>query len=452
MIQFLVAFDYWLWSGCLIFLLVGLGILLTLRLKAMPLRYFGYAMKLAFSRQSSSGEGDISQFQSLMTALAATIGIGSIAGVATAVMAGGMGAIFWMWIIALFGMATKYAEALLAVKYRALEADGQMSGGPMHYMAKGLGWKKAASLFALACILSSFAGGNLTQANSAAMAMKEWIGVPPVATGIVLALITAAVLFRGIRAIGKVCAYFIPFMALFYVAGGLAVLFLRIDQLLPTLLSILRCAWTGQAAVGGFMGASIFAALQMGAARGVCSNEAGLGSAPIASAAAKTEHPGTQALISMTGVFLSTFVCTITAFVIGSTGVMGQLSHDGTLLNGAALVMQAFSSTLPGGGSIVAIGLLLFGYSTIFGWAYYGEKSVEYLVGRRAIPLFRILFCIVVFLGAIASMNLVWPLVDIMNGLMALPNLIALFALSGVVADESRSYFSMLEGRRVPTV
>lgn len=447
--EWLVRFDALLWEGCLIYLLLGVGIYLTIRLKGMQLKYLPYALKLAFSRSDDQAEGDISQFQSLMTALAATIGIGSIAGMATAVMAGGFGAIFWMWVVALIGMVTKYAEAILAVKFRKVDSKGRMCGGPMHYIEQGLGWKWLATLFAVCGTLSAFAGGNLTQSNSIAAAAYEMFQVPPIWTGVVLAALTAAVILGGIRSLGKVNAVLVPVMALIYIGGGLVILVLKADQIPASFAQIFAGAFTHQAAVGGFLGASVMTAIQMGIVRGISSNEAGLGSAPIAAAAAKTDVPGRQALISMTGVFLSSFiVCTITVLVICVTGVFGMTDAQGNVLNGAPLVIRAFESVLPGGSWIVAVGIVLFGYSTILGWSYYGEKCLEYLCGDRYLFLFRIAFIGVVLVGSVLSLDVVWALVDIMNGLMAFPNLIALFFLTPVVIRESQGFFALLERER----
>ncbi len=445
-ISLLNNIDSYLWNYCLIILLCGLGLFLTVRLKGMQLRYLVYSLKLAFTRKDDDAEGDISQFQSLMTALAATIGIGSIAGVATAIMAGGFGAIFWMWVIALVGMVTKFAEAILAVKYRVVDHRGEMCGGPMYYITQGLGWRWLGVIFAIFGALSAFAGGNMTQSNSIAAAMQDLIGLSPVWCGILLMLCTSVVVLGGIKTIGKVSAYLVPMMALMYVIGGLIILIVHFDRIPASFMKIIGCAFTGQAAFGGFLGASIMAAVQMGVARGVSSNEAGLGSAPIAAAAAKTDVPGRQALISMTGVFLSSLVvCTITALVVAVTDVLGMVGADGRALNGATLVMQAFRSVIPGGGAIVAIGLVLFGYTTIIGWAYYGEKCVEFMAGEKTLKIYRLLFCCMVFFGAIMSFDIVWPLVDIMNGLMALPNLIGLFALSSIVVAEANSFFALLD-------
>ena len=412
----------------------------------MQFRYLWMSLKLAFSRSDDKAQGDVSHFQALMTAMAATLGISSIAGVAVAIMAGGMGAIFWMWVIALLGMATRFAEALLAIKYRIKDKKGAMCGGPMYYIDRALGWKWLASLFAIFTALSAFAGGNMTQSNSIAYALYDLVQFPPYLTGIILSALTALVLIGGIKSIGKVCAYLVPIMALLYFFGGLVIVFAKISMVPSVFIQILTTAFTGQAAAGGFLGAGIMAALQMGAARGIGTNEAGLGSAPIAAAAAKTDVPGRQALISMSGVFLSTIVmCSLTAFVIGVTGVLGTIAPDGFILNGAPLVMQAFRSVLPGSELIVALGLILFGYSTIIGWAYYGEKSIEYLAGVRMVRLYRALFCGFVFIGSILSLDVVWPIVDIMNGFMALPNMIGLFFLMGIITVESHSFFALLK-------
>lgn len=438
--------DEILWSRFLVLLLVGVGLYFTIRLKGMQFRYLGYSLRLAFTRQDDHAEGDISQFQALMTALAATIGIGSIAGVATAIVAGGYGAVFWMWVIALIGMVTKYAEAILAVKYRTVDDKGRMSGGPMHYISQGLGLKWLGSLFAVFCALAAFAGGNLIQSNSIAAAVQDLVHLSPAWTGGILALVTAVVLFGGIKSIGRLSSYLVPIMALMYVAGGLIILVVHFDRIPACLATIVTTAFTGQAAFGGFLGASIMAAVQLGVARGVSSNEAGLGSAPIAAAAAKTDVPGRQALISMSGVFLSSLVvCSITALVIGVTGVLGMTGADGKALNGALLVMQSFRSVIPYGDGIVTIGLILFGYTTIVGWSYYGEKCIEFLGGPRFLLGYRTLFCLFVFFGAVMSLDMVWPIADIMNGLMALPNLIGLIGLSSVVASESKGFFALLD-------
>lgn len=446
LIKWLNLIDEWMWGHFLVILLVGIGLFFTLRFRGMQFRYLAYSLKLAFTRQDEEAEGDISQFQSLMTALAATIGIGSIAGVATAIVAGGFGAVFWMWVIALIGMVTKFIEAILAVKYRVVDQNGQMSGGPMYYIANGLGMKWLGVLFAIFGTLSSFAGGNLIQANSIAAAVSSVTAISPVWIGLTLAVVTGFVLLGGIKSIGKISSLLVPVMALTYVVGGVLIILMHIDKVPAGLLSIVSHAFTGQAAFGGFLGATVMAAVQMGVARGVSSNEAGLGSAPIAAAAAKTDVPGRQALISMSGVFLSSLVvCSITALVIAVTGVLGKVGADGKVLNGALLVMEAFRCVIPGGDLLVTVCLILFGYTTIIGWAYYGERCIEFLGGGRVISVYRILFSAFAFFGAVMSFELVWPLADIMNGLMALPNLIGIIGLTSIITLETKAFFDFLE-------
>lgn len=439
-------FDHILWSHFLVYLLITVGVFYTIRLKGLQFRYLKTAMKMAISRKDDHSAGDISQFQSLMTSLAASIGISNIAGVATAIVAGGLGAVFWMWVIALIGMATKYAEAILAVKYRIQDAAGGMQGGPMFYIQEGLGWKKLAIAFSFFGCLSALAGGNLTQSNSIALAIVDLIPINKLLIGFVLAVLTFIILLKGIKSIGLVSSYLVPVMALLYVGFGLVVIFLNIQHVPAVFLSIITAAFKGQAAFGGFLGASVASAIQFGIARGISSSEAGLGSAPIASAAAKTDYPGRQALISMSGTFISSMiVCTITALTIGVSHHLGMLDDKGHVLNGVMLVMHAFSSAVPFGNLVVAIGVLLFGYSTIVGWAYYGEQCFNYLFDSKYVIIYRTIFCMVVFLGAIASMDFVWPIVDIMNGLMALPNLIALFFLSKDVVSESDDFLLILD-------
>lgn len=420
-----------LWGPPLLTLIVGTGIFLSFRIKFLQFSHLGTALKLSFSKhQDKSSQGDISHFQALMTALAATIGTGNIAGVATAVVLGGPGAVFWMWITALVGMATKYAEAVLAVKYRTVDENGEMAGGPMYYIEKGLGWKWLGVLFALFASIAAFGIGNIVQSNSVAMAVESSFGLATWITGIVLAVLTALVIIGGIKSIGRVTSFIVPFMALFYVLGGLIIIILNIDLIPSAFALIFTDAFTGKAMAGGALGTVI----RWGVARGVFSNEAGLGSAPIAAAAAKTDLPGRQALVSMTGTFLDTIVvCTFTGLVITMSGL-----YDGGATS-SALTTQAFEMFLPGLGKwIVAIGLIFFAYSTILGWSYYGEKSFEYLFGAKSIFYYRIAFSIFVFIGAIFSHEIVWAFADVMNGLMAIPNLIALLALSGVVVAETK--------------
>ncbi len=430
------------WGPPTLLLIVGTGLLLTIRLGFYQFSSLPYALKLAFSKnQDKSSEGDISHFQSLMTALAATIGTGNIAGVATAVVLGGPGAIFWMWVTALVGMATKYAEAILAVKYRTVGGNGQMAGGPMYYIEKGLGWKWLAVLFALFGSIAAFGIGSSVQSNSVAAAVENSFGINPWITGMILTIFTALVILGGIKSIGKVTSLFVPVMAIFYVVGGLAIILMNLDLLPAALGKILSDAFTGQAVAGGAIGAVI----RYGVARGVFSNEAGMGSAPIAAAAAKTDHPGRQALISMTGTFLDTIiVCSIT----GITLVMGGMYLD-TDLTGAALTTETFDSLLPGGGWIVTIGIILFAYSTVLGWAYYGEKCFEYLFGNKSIMIYRIVYVATVLVGAGMNLGLVWTIADIFNALMAIPNLVGLLFLSGVVVAETRSFKKLREQEKL---
>jgi AGCS family alanine or glycine:cation symporter len=446
LVGYLNLFDSILWGRFLIVLFVGLGLYLTVRLRGMQFRYLFYSLKLAFTHRDPDARGDVSHFQALMTALAATLGISSIAGVATAVIAGGFGAIFWMWVIAIIGMVTKYSEALLAIKFRITGKNNEMSGGPMYYISRGLGWKWLGGSFAVFGALAAFGGGNMTQSNSITCAIREMSGLSPVWCGLVLTVATALVILKGIKSIGKVCAALVPVMAVMYLGSGFLVLSAHLDKVGPAFLCIIKTAFTGQAAIGGFLGATVMAAVQMGAARGISSNESGLGSAPIAAAAAKTDVPGRQALISMSGVFLSSLVmCTITALVLYVTGVVGKVDGNGAVLNGASLVMAAFRSVVPGSEILVAIGLFLFGFTTIVGWAYYGEKCWGYLTKERSVVFYRFLFCSFVFFGSVLSLDVVWPIADIMNGFMALPNLIGLVMLSGVILNESQAFFSLLK-------
>jgi len=416
-------------------LLVGTGLYLTIRLGALQIRLLPIALHMAFSKGKNPNlPGDISQFQSLMTALAATIGTGNIAGVATAVVLGGPGALFWMWVSAFFGMATKYAEGLLAVKYRIKEADGSMSGGPMYYISIGLKMKWLGMAFAVFGMIAALGTGASVQSNSLAQSMQSSFGVSGWLTGTVLTAITALVILGGIKSIGRVTAVIVPFMAAVYLLGGLAVIVANIEGLLPALGLILTDAFTGSAVAGGAIGTMI----RYGVARGVFSNEAGLGTAPIAAAAAKTDQPVKQALVSMTGTFIDTIiVCSITGIVL----VMGGQFKSG--VTGAALTAQTFDMMLPGpGGWIVTIGLIFFAFSTILGWSYYGEKCAQYALGKRIVWPYRCLYTAFVMIGTVVSLDLVWAVSDVVNGLMAFPNLIGIVLLSGVVIKETQVYLS----------
>ncbi|OGN61837.1 MAG: transporter [Chlamydiae bacterium RIFCSPHIGHO2_12_FULL_27_8] len=436
--------DFLLWNGFLIYLILAVGIFFTFRLRAIQVSFFFTSIKLAFSKKPNSSKGDISQFESLMTALAATIGIGSIAGMATAVVSGGFGAIFWMWVVSFIGMSTKYAESILAIKYRSQKDSKEMAGGPMYYMEKGLNMKKMGIFFSVFGILASFGGGNLIQTQSISDAIFDLFTIPHFITGIVLAISTALVILGGIKKLGKVNAYLVPIMAFIYISGGLVILVIKYNLIIPGIINIIKSAFNLRSAVGGFIGFSIFNAVQMGIARGISSNEAGLGSAPIAAAAAKTDEPGRFALISMSSVFLSSFVvCTITVLILAVTNVVGLKNPNGELLNGSILVMRAFTEVIPFGNYIVAIGVVLFGFSTILGWSYYGEKCYEYIFGNKNIFMYRMVYILAVFIGSFLSIKIVWPLADITNGLMAIPNLIALFLLSNVVVEETKRFLKI---------
>jgi AGCS family alanine or glycine:cation symporter len=445
----LLRVENWIWGAPLLVLLTAVGLYLTIALRGIQFRYLIYSLKLAFTRQDDKAEGDISQFQALMTALAGMIGIGSITGVATAIGIGGLGAVFWMWVASLIGMATKYAEAILAVKYRTLDAKGEMCGGPMYYLERGMKSKKLAITFALVGAITALGTGNMVQANSIAGAVKELLHLDPLWTGIAIAIATGAALLGGIKSIGKLSSWLVPVMAVFYIGGGLVVIACRIEALPNAIIQIFTHAFTGEAAIGGFAGSTIMMAIQYGVSRSVFSTEAGLGSSPIAAAAAKTDLPARQALISMSGVFItSLIVCSITAIAIAVSGLFGTLGADGLPLTGSAMALLAFENVFPYGGFVVTISVILFGYSTILGWAYYGEKCMEYLFGLRIVVWYRFLFIAFLIPGAVLSLQTVWSFANIMNGLMAFPNLLALFGLSSIVVAETRSFEQLLRFER----
>lgn len=437
-----------IWEGPLLVALLGLGLFLTFRLQAIQFTQLFYALRLALwpRADEQEGQGDISHFESLTTALAATIGIGNIAGVATAITLGGVGALFWMWCVGLVGMAIKYSEAILAVRYRELDQNNEMVGGPMYFIAKGLGWGKLASSFAIFGALAALGGGNMIQANSVADVFSSSMGVDPFVTGCVIAFLTAVTLAGGIKGIGRVTSILVPLMAALYLGGGVLILMLKWNHIPSALWEIVQAAFTGQAAVGGFAGSTLWMALRMGVSRGLCSSEAGLGTASIAAAAAKTDAPGRQALVSMTGAFLSTIVmCTVTALVISVSGVLGSMDAKGQLVTGASLTVAAFQAVLPGSGWVVTTGLIFFAFSTILGWGYYGEKCVEYLFHERSIPVYRLLFCLAIIPGAALDLGLVWKIADVTNALMAIPNLIGVAALSSVVVEEAHRFKLMVD-------
>jgi alanine or glycine:cation symporter, AGCS family len=434
------------WGIPLLALLIGTGAYLTFLLRGFQFRYLGCAFKQIFKRQKKDSQGDISPFEALMTSLAGAIGTGSIVGVSTAIAIGGLGSLFWMWVTALVGMATKYAESLLAVKYRQVDDRGEMIGGPMQYIEKGLGYTWIAVLFAIFGCVAAIGTGNLIQVNAISAAASTFWPTDPWIHGIVIAILTALVVLGGVRIIGHVAGILVPIMAIFYIGAGLTILAFNYDKIPGVFLSIFSGAFNGQAAFGGFAGASVMMAVQIGVARSIISNEAGLGISTIAAAAAKTDSPARQALITMTGALIATvIVCTITGLVLAVTGVLGQVDENGVMLNGAAMAIHAFNTTISGGAYIVSIGLILFAFSTVIAWAYYGEKCCEYLFGSRSIMYYRIIYTLLVIPGTALKMEAVWLLADITNGLMAIPNLIALVCLSGVIVSETKLFVKIIE-------
>ena len=428
------------WGAPMLVLLVGTGIYLTVILKGMQFWALPHAMKLIFHKEED-GAGEISHFAALMTALAATVGIGNIVGVATAITLGGPGAVFWMWMTGLVGMATKYSEAVLAVKYRQHSHHHGFKGGPMYYLTYGLNMPKLGLAFALFTALAAFGIGNMTQANAVATILETQMSVPTWVTGVVLLTLTAVVILGGIKSIGRFTSFLVPFMILVYVAVSLVILFMNLDKLPHALSLIFYHAFNPIAAGGGFVGATMAAAIRYGVARGVFSNESGLGSAPIAAAAAKTNDPVRQALVRMTQTFIDTLVvCSMSALII----LISPFWQEG--VSPGLLTMKSFELYLGSFGTIVVVvSTVLFAYSTILGWSYYGEKAFEYLLGERFIRLYRVLFIAGVMVGSMMKLEFVWNFSDLMNGMMAIPNLIALLLLSKVIASESKRYFESLK-------
>ncbi|MEN6617889.1 MAG: sodium:alanine symporter family protein [Rikenellaceae bacterium] len=424
-----------LWGWPMIALLLGTHLYLTIILR-FPQRKIFTAIRLSVTKDKG-GSGDVSQFGALATALAATIGTGNIVGVATAVSLGGPGAVFWCWITGVFGIATKYSEGLLAIKYRVKTADGTMLGGPMYALERGLNMKWMAVLFCIFTAIAAFGIGNTVQANSIAMLVNETYSIPPVYTGIVLSIATALVILFGVKGIAKVCGTLVPFMAIFYVLGCLFILYTNAPFLKDTISLIFESAFNTKAAGAGFLGTTVMMAARYGIARGLFSNESGLGSAPIVAAAAQTRNPVRQALVSSTGTFWDTvIVCALTGLVLVSS-ILAYPDIDHT--QGAALTKMAFSK-VPFGSVILTVGIVTFAFSTILGWSYYGEKAVEYLGGKKYIKAYRILWIIAVFLGSVVNLSLIWSIADSMNALMAIPNLIALILLSKVLVKETKKY------------
>lgn len=435
------------WGWPLLTLLLGTGLFLTLRLGLIQIIKLPKALKLIFTAQNH-GDGDINSFGALCTALAATVGTGNIVGVATAIAAGGPGALFWMWMAAFLGMATKYAEGVLAIKYRKVDENGQMSGGPMYYILNGMGakWKPLASFFAFSGILVALLGiGTFSQVNSITSSINNLTGLQPEIISIIVAILVGIIIIGGIKSISNVSSKVVPFMAILYIIACSIVLLVNFKAIPSAFMTIISSAFTGHAAIGGFAGAVMKDAISKGVARGVFSNESGLGSAPIAAAAAKTQWPAEQGLISMTGTFIdSIIICTLTGFTLVITGAWsGEMS--------AALMTQSAFVTVFGnlGAFVLSICLVLFAFTTILGWNYYGERCTEFLFGVKGLIPYRVIFIIMVALGGFLKISLVWTIADIVNALMAFPNLIALLALSGVVVKETQKYFQYLKENKL---
>ncbi|KKZ57429.1 sodium:alanine symporter [Haemophilus haemolyticus] len=439
----LSAIDSFIWGAPLLILLSGTGLYLTLRLGFIQIRYLPRALGYLF-KKDKGGKGDVSSFAALCTALAATIGTGNIVGVATAVQAGGPGAIFWMWLVALLGMATKYAECLLAVKYRVRDKNGFMAGGPMYYIERGLGITWLAKLFALFGVMVAFFGiGTFPQVNAITHAMQDTFNIPVLVTAIIVTLLVGLIILGGVKRIATASSVIVPFMAILYVTTSLVIILLNIEKVPDAISLIIYSAFDPQAALGGAVGFTVMKAIQSGVARGIFSNESGLGSAPIAAAAAQTREPVRQGLISMIGTFLDTIiVCTMTGIVLVLTGAWNNPE-----LAGATVTNYAFAQGLGTsiGATIVTVGLLFFAFTTILGWCYYGERCFVYLVGIRGVKLYRLAYIVLVGLGSFLHLNLIWIIADIVNGLMAFPNLIALIGLRKVVIEETKDYFQRLK-------
>lgn len=423
-----------LWGWPMIVLLLGTHLYLTIRLR-FPQRYILKGIRLSFALDHGA-DGDVSQFGALVTSLAATIGTGNIVGVATAVALGGPGAVLWCWLTGVLGIATKYSEGLLAIKYRVKTSDGTMLGGPMFALERGLGWKKMAILFSIFTAIASFGIGNTVQSNAISMLCYETYGIPTTATGIVIALVVGLVILFGVKGIARFCIMFVPLMALFYVIGCIVILCVNSAYLWEALCLICRSAFTPEAAGGGFAGTTIMMTARYGIARGLFSNESGMGSAPIVAAAAKTKDPVRQALVSSTATFWDTVViCALTGLVLVSSIIAYPDIHYS---NGGALTQMAFDKIPYIGAPLLTFGIVTFAFSTILGWSYYGERAVEYLSGKRFITAYRVIYVAAAFIGAVVQLTVVWNLADLFNGLMAIPNLLSLLALGGVIVAETR--------------
>lgn len=453
--------DDFVWGPVMLVLLVGTGIFLTFRTRFLTWRNLGYALKSTLSKEArtkSRGEGDVSPFSALTTALAATIGTGNIVGVATAMVSGGPGALVWMWISAAFGLTSKFSECMLAIKYREVNEKGEMSGGPMYTMKKGLKNKKLGAVlawfFALFAVIASFGIGNMTQGNSISGAIKATFHVPTGVTGIVITVLSLLIIVGGIKSISKVSSVVVPVMAIFYVICGVIVIIGNIANLPAGVAMIFKMAFSVKAVGGGLCGtivASMMNAMRYGVARGGFSNEAGMGSAAITAAAATTDNPVRQGYINMTGTFWDTIVvCTITGLAIASSGVLGMTDADGALLTGSDITIAAFQTVLgSGGGWLVTIGITLFAFSTILGWEYHGEKAFEYLLGTHKYNMvYRVVFSLIAYFGCTQTLSLVWNFSDIANALMAIPNLICMLLLSGEIAKDIRDFQPEIEKTR----
>ena len=430
------ACSNFIWGVPMRVMLFGTHLFLTVRLRLVQ-RHIPKAIRLSLSPDEGS-QGEISQFGALATALAATIGTGNIIGVSTAIALGGPGAVLWCWLTGVFGIATKYGEALLAVKYRTRGKTGAIVGGPMYTIERGLGWKWLAVIFAAFTVLATFGAGCTVQSHAITDVIHTTFGVAPAVSGLVVTAITAVVILGGVKAIAKVCEKLVPFMSLFYILGCIAILVLNAPYLGEALVLIVKSAFGFQQIAGGFVGGAMMAACRYGMARGLFSNESGLGTAPIAAATAQTKNPVRQALVSMTGTFWDTvIVCAMTGIVVVSSMVKQPELYQG--VNDDAMTRLAFAN-LPAGQIVLALALSVFAFTTILGWSYYGERCVEYLFGPKGIPVYRLVFLVVLFIGAVANLDLVWSFADLMNGLMAFPNLISVLLLSGVIVAETRHY------------
>ncbi len=437
--QIIDIINGFIWGPAMMTLLLGTGIYLTIGLKGMTISHIPYAFRQLIKGRKGSGEGEITPFNALMTSLSSTVGMGNIAGVATAIGIGGPGALFWMWCAAIVGMATKYAEAVLAVNYRETDELGRKVGGPMYYIKNGLGrkWKWLGIAFALFGSIAGFGGANTAQSNAVSQVLETNFNVPTVVSGLVMAVLVGFVLLGGIKRIATLAGKLVPFMAMLYLSATLIILLTHVTEIPAAIALVVDSAFNGAAAAGGFAGATIMLALRMGLARGIFSNEAGLGSAPIAHAAAETNSPVRQGTIAMLGTFIDTLIiCTMTGLVLVVTGVWNGEPQ------GAAMTLAAFSSALPYGDIILSICVVLFGFTTMLGWSYYGERCAEFLFGPKVITPFRVLWVIGIFVGTQMSLELVWKMTDALNGLMAIPNLIALVLLAPLVFKLTEEYFA----------